>query len=544
MGPGAEASKKAIACIATRREKKYQGTISREALRQRWQQIAQKEKINHPSPNYQIYLEMHRDNKNRQPELSTKFALTINNSEPAQVPKHLLLRELLRQSKGNSRLEDKINEINNNKSLVKTQDKPQKISGLQQNIELKKIVSLLAAGKILPGYEQLEILGGIQLIPVDSLRINAVVKDYLERDDKKQAQTLILAGNNLHKLEITKQIRQMLISQGKLGNKSIEINILKPKNLNKFDVTHASNYQVGNIIKFRKNSRKFNKNLYYRLDDIDNKTQTITVRDRYGTIENLELFRFKDREVFETFSLSVNEREQMKFTRNQYQHKQRNGQGFRVVGFKDNGQIIIQTLGKTFSVNREQLLYSDFAYADTVTNSKGKTANYLIYAASSSDSIRTGQENFYLAATRARCEFTVYAASAQALGLSISESITRPNTINTQTTMNPPEKPTRNKEFQLSLAAFYLLENRGKSDGKNSSFKIYKAHDGTEIKRNKDYLIITQQGNELKFDLHNNTVKNTFSATEINHQVIARTQVLQQHKQLNQSQNQNWSIEH
>jgi conjugative relaxase-like TrwC/TraI family protein len=74
----------------------------------------------------------------------------------------------------------------------------------QQNFQLKEVVDLLSKGEIKQGYQKLNEQGDIKQIPIDSLRLKAVVNDYLARDAKTQAQTLILAGTNKEKDAITK----------------------------------------------------------------------------------------------------------------------------------------------------------------------------------------------------------------------------------------------------------------------------------------------------------------------------------------------------
>ncbi len=417
----------------------------------------------------------------------------------------------------------------------------------QQNFNLKQVVDLLAAGKIEQGYQQLQSNGNIKQMPIDSLRNDAVVKDYLQRDEKTQAQTLVLAGTNQEKETITTQIRRGLIESGKLGKDSQQIQILKPKDLNQFSLTQGSSYQVGDVIKFRRNSTKFTKELYYRVDEVDSRAGVLKLRDRYGTIQSLELNRYKDREVFQSQTRELRSGEQMKFTRNQYQDKQKqiNGQRFTVLRFEDNGQIIIQTKGKTQTLTPDLLLYSDYRYADTVHSSQGKTANYCIYAAGSGNSLTVGKESFYVAASRARQEFTVYTANSKALGVSIQQSRTKENALPliTQPKLTPQSSSlSRSSEFKLLVAAKYLIEYQGKFNPQNPQEKIYQSLDGTEIRRDKSYLTITQQGKELKFNRDNSVISNSFSTTQINHQIKARTNEMQQHLKLTQTKAHTWSI--
>jgi len=412
----------------------------------------------------------------------------------------------------------------------------------QQNFQLKEVVDLLSTGNVKQGYQNLNEQGSIKQIPIDSLRLKAVVNDYLARDNKTQSQTLILAGTNKEKEAITKQVRQGLIEQEKLSGESRNIDILKPKDIDKFSLTQVSSYQVGDVIKFGHTTAKFNKDLYYRVDAINKNTKTLILRDSLGNKQSLELNTYKDRKVFQSQTRELRSGEVMKFTRNHYQNgkKQINGQQFKVLGFDKRGQIEIKTKGKTQSVNPDALLYSDYRYVDTVHSSQGKTANYCIYAAGSGKSLTVGKESFYVAASRAKQEFKVYTASTKALGLSIEKSRGQENALNLimkQQQLNRKLSiPSREQEFKLLMSAKYLLSSQGVIDRNNAHQKIYKSQDGTEIKRDKDFLFITHQGKELVFNRDNSTIRNTFSAQEIERQITDRNLEMEQHLNQNHTQ--------
>ena len=723
VGKDASASAKAKACTTTRRGKTYKAESEREALKQKWLHQAESLGIDHPEPNCQYKaLTVLKDRGEYQRELVNE-AIEVVTEKQVAVPRHILLRETLRQSQGQHRLEDLEREIERHPSLIKTQDgrlttqaaierekqildlarkgcdnytplantdiayrQAQKLGlnqaqtnalnyfvnsrdgvmlcqgdagvgktysvkalkatipnsipmrGLapsaaaagelnrgteincqtldaylnipikslpknelivvdeagmisstqmknllergqqtnsrilligdtkqlaavqagspfkllqekaelptvsielnirQQNLQLKEVVDFLAKGKIQQGYQQLEERGSIKQIPIDSLRLKAVVSDYLNRDDRTQAQTLVLAGTNKEKEAITKQIRQGLIERDKLGRESRKLDILKAKDLDKFSLTQASSYEVGDVIKFGHATARFSKDLYYRVDAVDSQNKTLILRDSLGNNHSLKLNSYKDRSVFQTQSREVCLGEVMRFTRNHYHEgkKQINGQQFIVVGFEDNGQIEIKTKGKTQIVNPDALLYSDYRYVDTVHGSQGKTADYCIYAAGSGSSLTVSRESFYVAASRAKYEFQVYTASTKALGLSIEQSRGQENALSLiakkQQQLEPQRlTPSPEQEFKLLISAKYLVESLGKSCSNNPQIKSYKSLDGTEIKRDKNSLTITHQGQELIFNRDNATERNTFTAREIKYQIQARNNEMQQH---------------
>lgn len=423
----------------------------------------------------------------------------------------------------------------------------------QQNPQLKATVALIAAGKIEQGYQQLQQQGNIKQIPIDSKRFQVAVNDYLSTDKETRAKTLILAGTNAEKQIVTAQVRQELLARGQLGVETKEITVLRRKDLSTFAIAQANSYEPGNVVKFHQDFTKFSRDLFYRVDRVDARTQTVILRDKYGSTQTLELNKYKQREVFQAETREIRAGEQMKFTRNQYKQNQVNGQRFTVIELKDDGEIIVQTKGKTQAVNSDALLHSDYIYADTVHSSQGKTANRCIYVASSGNSPTVGRESFYVAASRARQEFIVYTASAKDLGLSVQQSRgqenalplvashpspskskpvtppsqTRSSSIEPQRTLQDSQisvpSPTREQEFKLLVQSKYLVEEKGERNPQNSKEKIYKSPDGTEIKLNGDRLIIKLGGSELEFGRDNATVKNTFSWQQMQEQIQART---------------------
>jgi TrwC relaxase len=118
VGVEANAVAKAKACTTTRKSKIHQAESERKELKLRWQQKAEQLDIKHPEANYQ-----HQQVTN----LKDKSKLVIEATEivserQVAFPRHILIKESLRQSQGSYSLEDIEREIHQNKSLVKIRD--------------------------------------------------------------------------------------------------------------------------------------------------------------------------------------------------------------------------------------------------------------------------------------------------------------------------------------------------------------------------------------------------------------------------------------
>ncbi len=100
-----------------------------------------------------------------------------------------------------------------------------------------------------------------------------------------------------------------------------------------------------------------------------------------------------------------------------------NGQRFRVEAVDPQRQTIeISTKGKRFTITKENLLHSDYRWISTVHSLQGATAQYAIFAALEAHGALLSQESWYVAASRAKLEFTAYCTDKAQLRESIQVS--------------------------------------------------------------------------------------------------------------------------
>ncbi len=331
----------------------------------------------------------------------------------------------------------------------------------QRDPELKQVVNSLATHDKNPdsvnrAYQKLNRAGKIKQIVEDEKRIEEIASDYLSRPVEVRHKTLILAGTNADKQAIASKVRQGLIAEGTLGDENLKIQTLRRKNIDKFALTQAHHYQRGDVIKFQTDSAKFSKDLYYRVTSVNPQNQTATLIDTVGITETLELNKYKQREVYQVQQLEIRPGERMRFTKNirKEDYKQLNGQRFTVEGITEDGQITINSNGKTQNISIERLLHSDLAYVDTVHSSQGQTADYCIYSAANAKSMTIGRESFYVAASRARQEFVVYTANTQDLGVTVQISRANENAKDLVNSAVVKEKVVDNaKSGEISQAA-------------------------------------------------------------------------------------------
>ncbi len=340
----------------------------------------------------------------------------------------------------------------------------------QRDPNLKQVVNSLAThdknqDSVNEAYQKLNESGKIKQIVQDEKRIEEIASDYLSRPVEVRRKTLILAGTNGDKKAIASKVRQGLIAEGTLGDENLKIQTLRRKNIDKFALTQAHHYQRGDVIKFQTDSARFSKDLYYRVTSVNPQTQTATLIDTVGITETLELNKYKQREVYQVQQLEIRSGERMRFTKNirKEDYKQLNGQRFTVEGITEDGQITINSNGKTQNVSIERLLHSDYSYVDTVHSSQGQTADYCIYSTANAKSLTIGRESFYVAASRARQEFVVYTANTQDLGVTVQISRANENAKDLVNSAVVKEKVVDNaKSEEISQAANYQQDKTSK----------------------------------------------------------------------------------
>jgi conjugative relaxase-like TrwC/TraI family protein len=271
--------------------------------------------------------------------------------------------------------------------------------------------NLAAEQQMSEALELLEHHKCIQEIPDPTQRNQSAVQQYLARDSREQARTLILCDTNQDRQAITEQIRANYIAKGTLGETARTIQILYPKKLDPQALTQAYSYQTGDVIRFYRHTDSF-PDAYYRVAEV--REQSLMLKDRAGQLKELPLNQYKEREAYQCHRLEIREGDRLRFTRNQRTRNQTNGQPYTIEALNPDNTIEIRTKGQRYTVTADQLLHSDYAYCRTVYSAQGWTSAEAIWAPGQNP----GREQTYVALTRAKESLQILTLNRAALGLS------------------------------------------------------------------------------------------------------------------------------
>ncbi|MDJ0731965.1 MAG: MobF family relaxase, partial [Crocosphaera sp.] len=110
----------------------------------------------------------------------------------------------------------------------------------QKAPHLQEAVDLIAKGEIHSGFELLDKEHCLEEVERDE-KVQRIVDDYLAVSPEEREKTLVLAGTNRERLEITQGIREGLRREGRLGEDKT-VRQLKRKDLTKVQMKYAHNF--------------------------------------------------------------------------------------------------------------------------------------------------------------------------------------------------------------------------------------------------------------------------------------------------------------
>lgn len=368
----------------------------------------------------------------------------------------------------------------------------------QKDEQLKAVVDLCEDLRPDKAFDLLDSQGKISEIPNVDQRTDAIVADFLTRPSEQRRNTLVMATTHKERAILTGAIRNKLIDLGELSEPAIEIEVLQKKDLDKHHLLLADNYQQGDRVRFWRQSASFTKGELYLVTATNPEGHSIELLDTLGQTKTLHLSQYREREIFSPQRIKIAAGEEMRFTAGikdkNGKQLQVNGQRFRIEAIDLLSQTVeISTKGKQFTVTPEDLLHSDYRWISTVHSIQGATAQYAIFAAGQGNGALLSKESWYVAASRAKLEFTVYCGDKARLRESIQDSKAQIPAIELiqSKPSDPIAKPVSSPRLELLPAQFQIL-----TDQLLAHEAVYQEQ-GLRIERSGGQLTVLSEGNSI-----------------------------------------------
>ncbi|MBE9053436.1 relaxase domain-containing protein, partial [Nostocales cyanobacterium LEGE 11386] len=271
----------------------------------------------------------------------------------------------------------------------------------QRAPELKLAVDLIAEGRIQDGFTRLDENGCIHSVSSE-LKIEAISRDYITATPEQRARTLVLAGTNIERLDITQAIREKLKAEGSLGT-AVNITQLKAKDLTRVQMRYTHNFELGDVVMPTRNYKRrgLEKGKLYEVVGKDNDRLTLKADDGQQFLLDTGF----EQAVYQRQRIEIAVGERLRWTKNNRDKGHKNGQEFVVTQIRKRSAVIQYIdSGKTETLSFDKAQNLDYALVSTTYSSQGKTADKVLIAADNT----IGQESFYVAVSRARYELKLY----------------------------------------------------------------------------------------------------------------------------------------
>jgi conjugative relaxase-like TrwC/TraI family protein len=281
----------------------------------------------------------------------------------------------------------------------------------QKTQDLRIAVKAIAQGNVSAGVQLLNQAGCIietnQDDPGDqSDRLTQLVRDYTTLSLEERDKTLLLAGTNRERQELTQQIRTALQAEDALGQNHLEITGLRTKDMTTAQSQYVHSYEIGDVVVPHQDYKKqqLEKNQQYRVVDKDRASNRLTLASVDGNEFTIDPAHCSKKSVYQAQDIKVAVGDRLRWSKNDIAAGIRNGQTFKVLGFEDQQTQIEYADGKTDSVNLNGTCYVDYAWVSTTYSAQGKTAERVLATTD-----RTlNQEAFYVICSRAKYQLSLY----------------------------------------------------------------------------------------------------------------------------------------
>lgn len=292
----------------------------------------------------------------------------------------------------------------------------------QKTPELQRAVSLVVRGRIRDGIDQLQQAGCIEIEADEARRQARLVGDYLALSPAERDRTLVLAGTNRERLELTQQIRSGLRGEGALGQ-GTEIARLKARDLTDVQSRYAHHFVLGDVVMplYRNRRRGLERGALYEVAGKEGDRLLLQSED--GTRTSADL-HFK-KVVFSREQIEIAPGDLLRWTKNDRDLGHRNGQQFWVESIEDGIARVQYANGLFEAIDLSRPQHLDYALVSTTYAAQGKTAERVLMAADRTAS----KESFYVAVSRVKHELKIYAADLDQLATLAERSRANQNPV-------------------------------------------------------------------------------------------------------------------
>lgn len=222
---------------------------------------------------------------------------------------------------------------------------------------------------------------------------------------------LVVSPANEERRQLNAVIRQALTERGLVDSPEVAHAILVNRDLTRSQRGHAQNYEVGNVVRFTRGSRRMRieKGAYAVVERADSDAGRLSVVLNDGRRLDYLAKRLSGVEVFRAEQRQIAAGERIQFRAPERTLKFANGEFATIVAIDQRTARIRTEDGRVVDASLEHLRHIDYGYASTSHSSQGATVDRVIV---NIDTMRgaelVNRKQFYVSISRARNGISVY----------------------------------------------------------------------------------------------------------------------------------------
>jgi len=321
----------------------------------------------------------------------------------------------------------------------------------------KDAVKLLASGRTVEGFDRLDEMGRVKLLPVwDSYApVAEEFADRFERAKDKLGAVAIMAPTHVEGRKVTDAVRSELKQRGLIDANEHVFARLVPLQWTQAERGDLDRYLGEEVLQFHRNCGPFKAGQRIRADSL--------FQFGHQSLENYA----KHYSVYaqDTIALSAGDVIRVGAGKSvDGKHKLNNGAVYQVAGVTKDGDIKLSNgwvLGRDFG-------HISHSFVSTVQAAEGRTVDHAILVQSTISSRAASKESFYVAASRGRHSLTVFTDDRNEL----KEAISRSDPRLSATELAAKPQPSR---WQQARQAFGRFQQAAMMTAKRAACEVREA---------------------------------------------------------------------
>ncbi len=270
----------------------------------------------------------------------------------------------------------------------------------QRTPQLKTAIDLLASGMVVEGFQKLEENGSMVELATEGI-VSHIADEYILIPKEQRAKTLVLAGTNDKRREITQAIRSKLQMEGTIGIDTSAVQ-LQSKNLTTIEMKYTHNFEIGDVVvpirDYKRRGLVKGEQYSVRAKNGDH----LVLSSQSG--EQFEVDTVFEKALYQQQAIDIAVGDRLKWTKNDHTLGRRNGQEFSLEAIEWDKATIKYEDGRTEIIDLQKAQHLDHALVVTTYASQGKTCDRVLWAAD----FTASTENFYVATSRAKYDLKIF----------------------------------------------------------------------------------------------------------------------------------------